>query len=190
MPETESGYKWWIRYVLIPLIGGGGLVALVVALISKTGTQGLQQGEQEPPKPPAVVRSNTTADVEKLVGAWVGAWMQGRTDEFVNLASVPFYFDQKVILTKPELRTAYQSLLQEKGATWREMEIQSIKVKTARELQGSGYDLSKDRIFAGLNLTQDDYTAVVTAKYKGRSESMIVVVRRVGSGYEIAGTWD
>lgn len=31
MGESESGAKWWIRYVVVPLIGGGGLIALIVA---------------------------------------------------------------------------------------------------------------------------------------------------------------
>jgi hypothetical protein len=34
MPEgNESGVKWWIRYVAVPLVGGGGVIAIIVALI-------------------------------------------------------------------------------------------------------------------------------------------------------------
>jgi len=148
---------------------------------------------QEPGRPALVqpqVHRDPVVDVERLVARWVDAYMHGRAEDFVTVAGEPFYFDQKVILTKPELRTAYEALLREKGPVWREMEIQSIKIKTARELQGSGYDLSKDRIFGSLNLTLNDYTAIVTAKYRGQSGSMLVVVRRVGDDYEIAGLWD
>ena len=35
MAETEMGSKWWIRYVAVPLLAGGGLVALIVALTPK-----------------------------------------------------------------------------------------------------------------------------------------------------------
>jgi len=38
MPEPnldDRGYKWWIRYVVVPLIGGGGLIALVVASLNR-----------------------------------------------------------------------------------------------------------------------------------------------------------
>lgn len=42
MPDSEDGLKWWIRHVIVPLIGGGGLVAIVVALINR------------PPSPPVV----------------------------------------------------------------------------------------------------------------------------------------
>jgi len=34
MQNTEKGIKWWIRYVIVPLIGSGGLVAVVVSIIS------------------------------------------------------------------------------------------------------------------------------------------------------------
>jgi hypothetical protein len=36
MPDSESGYKWWIRNVLVPLIGGGGLVTLIVAYLNRS----------------------------------------------------------------------------------------------------------------------------------------------------------
>ena len=32
--ERERGFKWWLRYVIVPLIGSGGIVAIVVAIIS------------------------------------------------------------------------------------------------------------------------------------------------------------
>jgi len=131
-----------------------------------------------------------TADVETLVAKWLAAWRDGRADEFVAEAGEPFYFDHRVILTKPDLRHAYETLHREKGATWRELEVQSIKVKKARELQGSGYDLSKDRVYRDLNLTLDDYVAIVTLKYHGHPQTIRVVVRGVGDRYKVAGLWD
>jgi hypothetical protein len=32
---VETGIRWWLRYVVVPIIGGGGIVAIVVALIQK-----------------------------------------------------------------------------------------------------------------------------------------------------------
>ena len=32
--DEEKGYKWWIRYVFVPLMGGGGIIAIIVALLS------------------------------------------------------------------------------------------------------------------------------------------------------------
>lgn len=33
MPDIEKGFKWYLRYVLVPLIGTGGVVAIIVAFI-------------------------------------------------------------------------------------------------------------------------------------------------------------
>jgi hypothetical protein len=29
MAEEEKGVKWWFRYVIVPIIGGGGIIALI-----------------------------------------------------------------------------------------------------------------------------------------------------------------
>jgi hypothetical protein len=47
MTDSEDGYKWWLRYIIVPLVGGGGLVALLVAVIDK-------------PSPPSIVTPVTT----------------------------------------------------------------------------------------------------------------------------------
>lgn len=33
MADIEDGHKWWIRYVIVPLIGGGGVIALLTVLL-------------------------------------------------------------------------------------------------------------------------------------------------------------
>jgi hypothetical protein len=198
MADGEHGYKWWVRYVLVPLIGGGGLIALVVAIINRPAIQsnkhevGVRTKTESTSKPPPepIEKVDPKVQVEKLVGRWIDAWIHGRADDFVSVASEPFYFDQKIILTKPELRSEYESLRKIKGEEWPMLAIQSIKVQTARELQNTGHDLSKDRVFGSLNLTLDDYAVIVTTKRDERVEGMLVVVRRVGDGFEIAGTWD
>jgi hypothetical protein len=35
MADSEAGVKWWIRYVIVPLIGGGSLIALMIAFFAK-----------------------------------------------------------------------------------------------------------------------------------------------------------
>jgi len=32
---TETGIRWWMRYVIVPVIGGGGIIAIVVAFIGR-----------------------------------------------------------------------------------------------------------------------------------------------------------
>jgi hypothetical protein len=33
--DKESGFRWWARYVIVPIIGGGGLIALMVAYVER-----------------------------------------------------------------------------------------------------------------------------------------------------------
>ncbi|WP_152532174.1 hypothetical protein [Leptolyngbya sp. Heron Island J] len=33
--DNEQGYKWWLRYVVVPLFGGGGVIAIIVALLTR-----------------------------------------------------------------------------------------------------------------------------------------------------------
>jgi hypothetical protein len=36
MPDTsETGIKWWMRYVVVPVLGGGGIIAIAVAVIDR-----------------------------------------------------------------------------------------------------------------------------------------------------------
>jgi hypothetical protein len=60
MAETETGLKWWIRYVIVPVIGGGGAIAIVVALISR------------PPASPALSGSQPTAGSSVFAGRGAG----------------------------------------------------------------------------------------------------------------------
>jgi|HubBroStandDraft_6_1064221.scaffolds.fasta_scaffold217585_1 hypothetical protein len=36
MADEEKGAKWWFRYVIVPMIGGGGAIAIITAYIQKT----------------------------------------------------------------------------------------------------------------------------------------------------------
>jgi hypothetical protein len=35
MADSEQGLKWWLRYIIVPLIGGGGIIGIVIAIISR-----------------------------------------------------------------------------------------------------------------------------------------------------------
>lgn len=36
MPENETGAKWWFRYVIVPILGGGGVVAIIFSSLTHT----------------------------------------------------------------------------------------------------------------------------------------------------------
>src|ERR1035438_7231271 len=31
----EEGLRWWIRYVIVPLIGGGGIIGIIIAVMEQ-----------------------------------------------------------------------------------------------------------------------------------------------------------
>jgi hypothetical protein len=33
--DKERGFKWWLRYVIVPIIGSGGVVAIIIALMTR-----------------------------------------------------------------------------------------------------------------------------------------------------------
>jgi hypothetical protein len=191
--ESKSGYRRWVGYVAVLLIGGGGLAALAVALrakpvvpnIESTAASAMPAPAMPASAPPAPAPQRQPAvEVEKLVARWFDAFLGGRVDDVVSLSSEPFYFGDKVILTKPDLRRTYLGLQQEKGAEMRTVEVSSIKVQSVRELQAGEVKPSKDSLLSKLNLSQDDYVATVIVM---RSEHHQVAARRWGDGYEIAG---
>ncbi len=218
MASDETGLKWWLRYVVVPLVGGGGLVAVFVAVLTRPPssvptpiplpsalppTPGrLAEPSDHPRTPsPAATALPTAAspglephdarvEVEKLVARWCSAWLRGDASAFVGMAAEPFYFDQKILLTRADLRSAYEAVLREKAAVWREVEIARIRVETARELSASGRDLSQDRVFTNMNLTLDDYAVTLLLRSHGHQEGAVVVVRRVGGDLEVVGIWD
>lgn len=66
MSNLESGFKWWIRYVIVPLVAGGGVIALIATALK-------DDKKAEPPVPvvvnrgleaPMPVRAQLTVAVE------------------------------------------------------------------------------------------------------------------------------
>jgi hypothetical protein len=77
--ENESGFKWWARYVIVPLVGGGGIITLVIALMNRpsvtpttsspgnnpnpTSTANLENRPKKPAVPGATETSPSAAPV-------------------------------------------------------------------------------------------------------------------------------
>jgi hypothetical protein len=185
----------WLTGIVGTVIAGVLVYWLTVGIQkdrvpTESGPKLTPPAKPTPPSQPAAPKTDPRVQVEKLAGKWCRAWLAGDVDTFVNLSSEPFYFDQKVILTKNDLRKAYEDLFREKGHRWRTLEVLRIKVQIARELQEQGYDLTKDRIFKSLNLSLDDYAVRVGFRYQGREEGMLMMVRKTANGFEVVGAWD
>ena len=53
--SDEKGWKWWIRYVVVPLIGSGGLIALFLAYMQQP-TKPLPDNIEPPSIEPVITR--------------------------------------------------------------------------------------------------------------------------------------
>jgi len=59
-PEKESELKWWIRFVVVPLLGGGGVIALIIAFMQRPDES---QNDQVKPMVTDVVWSESSTDI-------------------------------------------------------------------------------------------------------------------------------
>jgi len=48
MADTESGAKWWFRYVIVPILGGSGVVAITVAALIQHDRSKAEQAQSKP----------------------------------------------------------------------------------------------------------------------------------------------
>lgn len=53
----ERGLYWWVRYVIVPVIGGGGIIAIIVTLISQIPV----------PSPDATATSAPSSAIQTMV---------------------------------------------------------------------------------------------------------------------------
>jgi len=67
MPEgNENGIRWWLRWVIVPLCSGGGIIALLFAVITRepplpsreTGSGGVHQSSANPNNPNSTNAAN------------------------------------------------------------------------------------------------------------------------------------
>jgi hypothetical protein len=70
MGEIESGFKWWMRYVIVPIIGGGGIIAIVIAVIDRTqsspaGTKSGIVRQELPPLQPTALSEPSQSSVPR-----------------------------------------------------------------------------------------------------------------------------
>ena len=202
--NSDTGYKWWIRYVLVPLVGGGGVVALLVAAYINRPTP------REPIKPPVVTSTipqaapprtppavttapvkprNIAAEVESLTTRWVAAFFSGNTDEVVALSGMPFFFAKHgLVLTEADLRVRYSAFAERSGEGLKRAAVRAIKVETVRDLQQAGQDIV-NQISSVMLLSADDLVVSIKFAVPGRTilDDMRVIVRKVGDEYKIAG---
>jgi hypothetical protein len=67
----ETGIRWWMRYVVVPLIAGGGLMALAVGIVDKVKpfepTKTVAPASGEPQTPGAITANTSKKTISKNI---------------------------------------------------------------------------------------------------------------------------
>jgi hypothetical protein len=103
--DEERGLRWWVRYAIVPLLSGGGLVVLLVTWFlgqkgpdpKSAGTPGATvdatPADKKPPDAGAAASIATAreamprADGWIYVGRWTGAWEPRESKENTTIVA-------------------------------------------------------------------------------------------------------
>jgi hypothetical protein len=87
--EREHGVRWWLRYVIVPLVGGGGIVAIAVAIISNLTIKSPTSTSVGPSasanaKPEQIISIIQEQQRKNVKESWGELAQQGFTDDDLN----------------------------------------------------------------------------------------------------------
>ena len=122
MPDTENGLRWWIRYVLVPLVGTGGIVAVIAAWVTRPSLPAIQStpsasaSQAIADTPPHQARTPSQLERARTASAkWIQAIADNDVNTVVELSGEPIHLFGETILTKGALLTELQSKTSKPG---------------------------------------------------------------------------
>jgi hypothetical protein len=194
----------------------GGKTPIVVAVVGAVGILGaaiianwdkLSRSNQPPPNdgsriaapagtasptPTVALDVSTVADAERLTARYVEAVKRQNVDSIVEMSSVPFFFDEKVLLSKAEIRSAFEKWFHDEADKFKPENIpaiDSLKGQTVGEFRQSaenvGLNPNRDRVLNNVRIESRDF--VVTIRVK--NELTRYFVRHEGPSLSMAGFW-
>ncbi|WP_294000550.1 hypothetical protein [Sphaerotilus sp.] len=166
MAVEEEGYKWWLRYVAVPLIGTGGLVALVAAYISRPQpVERIQQPTVPATSSIASQQKQDEVEAVKLVSwQWLTAFHQGDIQAMKLVSNFPFDYPAGKLLEYQAL-SAFASDAKSARERYGEPKVLNLTV----------VPVSTDGFMHCFRLAPGDFA--VTVNYFGQSAGKFVVKR-------------
>lgn len=128
--DKETGFRWWLRYVIVPLIGSGGIIAIVVAVINRPAPMPREQVKERnsPTQNPAQTPSpQPTAIAAPAVVSGSPDNKQTDPRSEIGTQKLPDFYlktrDGKVITNRGSVRdgsraTAYWDIKNPKGTLY------------------------------------------------------------------------
>lgn len=144
-----------------------------------------------PTADPEATLERDRQEAERLVGRWIAATLSRDIPALLNMAEMPFYFDQEIVVRREDLESRLrpsEARAADNLAAWK---IQSIRAITVGELRAKGDQANRDRVLGSLSMTDTDWqVAVVVAMPGGRTEGAVFFVRKIGGVMKMVGLWD
>jgi hypothetical protein len=129
-------------------------------------------------------------EAERCVGGWIAAMLSHDIPALLNLAEMPFYFDQEVVVRRDDLESRLRSTSVRTADNLALWKIQSIRAVTVGELRATGQQANRDRVLGSLSMTDSDWHVSVIMSMSGRTEGAVFFVRKVGGVMKMVGLWD
>jgi S1-C subfamily serine protease len=141
---------------------------------------------------PAMILARDRQDAESLVSRWLAAALSRDIQTLVDLAEMPFYFDQEIVVRREDLRAKLEQMSARAADNTAAWKIQSIRATTVGELRAKGDEANRDRVLSSLSMTDADWQVVVLVSEPGRSspEGTAFFVRKIGGTMKLVGLWD
>jgi hypothetical protein len=168
----------------------GWVLSIVLALLTGPIGIGIFNRINPEPKPQHSGIPDAGHDRRRAAEAigveYVTALLRLDVDTLTARASVPFFLDDRVLLSKSDIRKRYEDQFRSARSNDDDVNIISVKTKTLGEWKDEGFDPSRDRLLKSITLADDNYIVVVTTPHDGIG----IFTRQVGGDLTVAGFWD
>jgi hypothetical protein len=143
---------------------------------------------------PSATLARDRQEAESFVGRWIGATMSRDIQTLLNMAEMPFYFDQEILVRREDLESRLNPSGARAANNLSDWKIQSIRAITVGELKAKGEEAKRDRVLGRLSMADSDWQVVVLMTVPGgstpRTEGAVFFVRKIGGVMKIVGLWD
>lgn len=124
-------------------------------------------------------------EAELLGVQYATAMLKRDLPTLVERASMPFYMDNRVLLSPDDVRRGYESLLKQPEKD-EDIAISSVETRTIGEWKARGLDPTHDRLLKSITLSDDDFLVAVVVPHN----ALGIYMRRAGGTLSVAGWWN
>jgi hypothetical protein len=135
--------------------------------------------------------SRILQQAEKVAIDWLAGFIAKDIHIITKLASMPFYSDQVVLISKEDLRKTHEEVFKGKTNQMDALKIVKLKTRTIRQFkEEEGNNAERDRVLKNIYLVDSDFAVSIVIEKKNRRGEVRLFVRTTEDGLRVAGMWD